>query len=117
MHIFLYNIDVAINYYLERNKRNLRSLNERLNELPSFCSLFFIGIENQTTPLTRLNYATDLKVFFNYLLLEEKKRLGIYCDNIAQITLDNLKRVDSMTIERFWSYVSVYDNNDKNSDN
>lgn len=114
MHIFLYNIDVAINYYLERNKRNLRSLNERLNELPSFCSLFFIGIENQTTPLTRLNYATDLKVFFNYLLLEEKKRLGIYCDNITQITLDNLKRVDSMTIERFLSYVSVYDNNDKN---
>ena len=105
---------MAIEYYLERNKRNMRSLGDKLNKLPSFCSLFFIGIENQTTPLTRLNYANDLIVFFNYLLLNEKQRLGLYCDSIAEITLDNLRKVDSIMIEKFLSYVSMYDDNDKN---
>ena len=56
------------NYYLDRNRRNMRKLNEMLGELPPFCSVFFIGIQDTTTPLTRLNYAVDLKTFFNYLV-------------------------------------------------
>jgi hypothetical protein len=60
------------NYYLDRNRRNMRKLNEMLGELPPFCSVFFIGIQDTTTPLTRLNYAVDLKLFFNYFLLQRK---------------------------------------------
>ena len=92
----------------------MRSLNEKLNKLPDFCSLFFIGIENQTTPLTRLNYANDLLIFFNYIVLYEKQHLGIYSDDLSSITLNQLQKVDSVLIERFLSYISMYDNNDKN---
>ena len=39
-------------------------------ELPYFCSEFFVGTENQTTPLTQLNYAYDLRIFFDFLVKE-----------------------------------------------
>ena len=60
------------NYFLDRNRKNLRQLNVVLDELPSFCSIYFVGIASRTTPLTRLNYARDLKIFFVYLTNFEK---------------------------------------------
>ena len=46
------------------NEKKLRSL---LEELPRFCREFFIGIESTTSSRTRIAYAYDLGVFFNYL--------------------------------------------------
>ena len=59
------------NYFVERNLKNLETIERLLNELPSFCFDYFISIESQTSTLTRLNYAHDLKIFFYYL--QEKK--------------------------------------------
>ena len=94
------------NYYLDRNRNNMKKLNEILTSLPAFCSIFFIGIQDTTTPLTRLNYAVDLKTFFNYLVTYET---GFFNRPILQITLNDIDNIDSQTIERYMAYLSYYD--------
>ena len=94
------------NYYLDRNRNNMRKLNEMLADLPAFCSVFFIGIQDTTTPLTRLNYAVDLKLFFNYLVTYEPK---FYNQEIKSITMSDIDGIDAQTIERFLAYLSYYD--------
>ena len=94
------------NYYLDRNRDNMRKLNEILADLPAFCSVFFIGIQDTTTPLTRLNYAVDLKLFFNYLVTYEA---AFYGKEIKSITMSDIDGIDAQTIERFLAYLSYYD--------
>lgn len=100
---------MSTNYYLDRNRNNMRKLNELLGDLPPFCSVFFIGIQDTTTPLTRLNYAIDLKTFFNYLITYETK---FFNRNIQSITIADIDEIDSQTIERFLAYLSYYDKED-----
>ena len=94
------------NYYLDRNRNNMHKLNEMLADLPPFCSVFFIGIQDTTTPLTRLNYAVDLKLFFNYLVMYET---AFYNKPIQSILLSDIDEIDAQLIERFMAYISYYD--------
>lgn len=94
------------NYYLDRNRNNMRRLNEMLADLPSFCSVFFIGIQDTTTPLTRLNYAVDLKLFFNYLVTYETR---YYNRDIKSLSVADIDDIDAQTIERFMAYIAYYD--------
>lgn len=94
------------NYYLERNRSNMRKLNEMLADLPSFCSVFFIGIQDTTTPLTRINYALDLNLFFNYLVTYETR---FFNRKIDSLTVADLDEIDAQMIERFMAYISYYD--------
>ena len=55
------------NYFVDRNNQNTLKLRELERQLPSFCTDYFIGVESRTTPLTRLNYALDAKIFFEYI--------------------------------------------------
>ncbi len=94
------------NFYLDRNRNNMKKLNEMLAELPSFCSIFFIGTQDTTTPLTRINYAIDLKTFFVYLTTYESDFMG---KNIKDITINDIDTITSQTIERYMAYLSYYD--------
>ena len=55
------------NYHDEQNKLNTVRMRNVLEELPSFCRQFFRGIENNTSARTRLAYAYDIRVFFEYM--------------------------------------------------
>lgn len=43
--------------------KNLEKIERLKGDLPYFIEEFFLGIENRTSTLTRLNYAYDLRVF------------------------------------------------------
>lgn len=93
------------NYYIQRNNENLQTIERLLEgELPSFCYDYFIAIENQTSTLTRLNYAHDLKIFFFYLQ-EKKFRKS---KSVKEMSLDDLEHVTSNDIEYFLSFLSHY---------
>lgn len=96
-------------YYLKRNNKNLQTINNLLDELPSFCSDYFMGIDSQTSPLTRLNYAHDLKIFFYFL--QEKIYKGK--KQISEISLCDLENITSSDIEYYLSYLSYYSFNGK----
>ena len=55
-------------YYDAQKLSNIERQRQLRNELPYFCNEFFVGTENQTTPLTLLNYAYDLRIFFDFLV-------------------------------------------------
>ncbi len=84
-------------YIQKRDIENIEKLNnELLPLLPDFCNSFFIGIEQKTSPLTRLNYARDLIVFFSFLtneiaLFKNKKAYEFEKDDLNKITIDDLE--------------------------
>lgn len=97
-------------YYEQRNDNNTMRLRELKQDLPYFCSEFFVGVENQTTPLTRLNYAYDLRIFFHYLCTQLPQFKG---RNPKQISLMDLNLIDATQIENFLEYLNVYEYNGK----
>ncbi|MCD8201142.1 MAG: tyrosine-type recombinase/integrase [Clostridia bacterium] len=93
------------NYYAQRNKLNNAKVEDLTeNTLPSFCADYFLGIDSLTSPLTRYNYANDLKIFFDFL--SQKKFKG---KNPKEITLPDLESVTHTDIEYFLSYLSNYE--------
>lgn len=97
------------NSFYEKRKINcLARIDEILDELPPFLSEFFIGIENNTSPLTRLNYATDLRIFFDFLSKKVYKN-----KKIGDFTLLDLEKLESIQIERYLSYLSHYEHDGK----
>ena len=82
------------NYYVQRNNKNLDTIERLLeNDLPSFCRDYFLAIDSQTSSLTRLNYAHDLKIFFYFL--KEKRFKG---KEVKDFTLDDMEQITSTDI-------------------
>lgn len=93
------------NFYVQRNNKNLETIKRILDEdLPTFCYDYFLAIDSQTSTLTRLNYAHDLKIFF-YFLQEKKFRKS---KAVKEFTLSDLEAVTSNDIEYFLSFLSHY---------
>ena len=94
------------NEYYKKNSINLNNrLKELEKDLPDFCSSFFMGIEPTTSPLTRLNYAYDLRVFFNYLVTEVPAFSG---KSIKDITLLDYSTLDTTNFEQYLNYLTYY---------
>ena len=92
------------NNYFEKRKLNcIQRMENILEELPEFCREFFIGIENNTSPLTRLNYAVDLRIFFDYVVTKIIKN-----KRITNLTLTDLEKIMASDIEAYLSYLSNY---------
>ncbi len=96
------------NYFETRALNTIDKINAILETLPYFVQDFFVGIENRTSPLTRLNYAYDLRVFFNYL--SKRRYQG---KAIIDITLKDIERLEVSEIEMYLSYLSRYTINGK----
>lgn len=92
-------------YYVQRNNKNSDTIDKLLQEdLPSFCYDYFLAIDSQTSTLTRLNYAHDLKIFFYFL--QEKKFRG--SKKIKDLTLNDIEQITSNDIEYFLGHLSHY---------
>lgn len=94
------------NYFSERDKNITARLRNLRNQLPECCEDFFVGIEPQTTTLTRLNYAYDLRIFFDYLL----KNVRAFRDyqDVLDFTADDLDKVTLGNLEAYMEYLSYY---------
>ncbi len=97
-------------YFDARNKDVTLKIRALRAELPPFCDEFFIGVENRTTPLTRLAYAYDLRIFFDYLLSCLREYRAYTLDTFS------IKQLDTVTathIELFLEYLNYYTFNGK----
>ena len=97
-------------YNNELTKEKTYKLRNLISGLPSFCSEFFRGIENTTSISTRIAYAQDLKIFFEFLLKEIK-----YFQNkqLSDITLNDISKLNQTNIEMYIEYLNLYKNEDK----
>lgn len=89
------------NYFADRSLDSDSKTDRLLEELPDFCSEFIYGTSNNTSPLTRLNYAYDLRIFFDYV----SRIKNIEIEDMDVSVLDSLKSFD---IERFLVEISHY---------
>lgn len=98
------------NYHDEQNKLNTVRMRNVLEELPSFCRQFFRGIENNTSARTRLAYAYDIRVFFEYM-----HKNNSYCSRmeIKDFPLSILDRITREDIEEYMEYISYYQKDDR----
>ncbi|MEX1376913.1 MAG: tyrosine-type recombinase/integrase [Eubacteriales bacterium] len=117
------------------NKLNNERLRKLLIKLPDICYDFFIAISTNTSILTRINYANDLLIFFDYLYEQcdgfEKIRhhyeeyIVFYSrdkdmdsDDTNEVippthpsqyvNLSHIKSITTKDIEKFLQYISVY---------
>lgn len=94
------------NYFLDRQINTLNKLNKIVDEMPLFVREYFCGIESKTAPLTRLNYAMDLAIFFDYVSIK-------YDVPVSEFTIEILNKIKAIDIEHFLSYITSFDYNDK----
>ena len=97
----------------ERDLKYLTKLRKELIPcLPSFCADFFTGIGMRTTALTRYNYGTDLKLFFDYMVSDGAPFSGMTASDITVKDLEGLTKID---IERYLDYITAYYSSNKNA--
>ncbi len=92
-------------YYKKIEIENTEKLKGILVTLPIFCFSFFTGIQNTTSTLTRLNYAYDLRLFFEYLTTECETFRGLKYNSFG---VTSLEKVTVDDIENFLSHISCY---------
>lgn len=93
------------NYHDELNKQNIRKLREIMATLPPFCRQFFRGVDNVYGSRTKIAYAYDLRIFFEFL--HQNHPFGKTMD-VLEYPLEILDKVKREDIEDYMEYLSLY---------
>ncbi len=100
-----------ITYQEQVNIDNVLRLREVLKTLPGFAKDYFRAIEPTTSTRTRISYAYDIRIFFQFLKSENP---SFRDQDITTLTVDVLDQLQAVDIEEYQEYLKVYsDNNDK----
>ena len=102
----------TLSYRTQTDIKRLEKLRQMEKELPSVCTDFFRSIAQTTSTLTRLAYAYDFRLFFQYLCKEnplfadtEPRRMGK--EDFAKVTMKD--------IDTFQDYLTQYYVSDEES--
>lgn len=76
-----------------------------LNTLPEFAKDYFRSIEPTSSPKTRISYAYDIRVFFQFLL-NENPAFKNY--SMKDFRVSDLERITPLDIEEYQEYLKVY---------
>ena len=101
-------------YYNEQDKLNTIRMREVLDTLPRFCRQYFRGIEQRTSARTRLGYAYDLRIFFEFL---KNNNPSLSKTPIPEFSLEILNRVSREDLEEYMEYLSLYEKDEKELSN
>ena len=93
------------NYHEKLNIKNTKKLRDLISQLPRFCNEFFRGVEPTTSAKTRIAYAYDLSVFFEFITTTNPYYNNIPIRNLERSILDKINALD---IEEFLEYLSYY---------
>lgn len=80
-----------------------------LNTMPDFVKDYFRSIESTTSPKTRISYAYDIRVFFQFLL-DENPFFKHY--SMKDFKTQDLERLEPVDIEEYLEYLKVYNSMD-----
>jgi site-specific recombinase XerD len=97
------------NYHDQVNIENTERLRTLLKALPKFCQYFFRGIEPTTSSRTRIAYAYDLGVFFEFL---KQNNPSLKDTPIPEIKVEILDQIKAIDIEEYLDYLTYYKSDD-----
>ena len=95
-----------MNYHDKKNAENMVKLRELMTTLPSFCREFFLGIKDTTSTRTRLAYAYDLRLFFEFL---HENHPTFKKADITEFEVEWLDEVKALDITEYLDYLSYYE--------
>ena len=93
-------------YYEMQDIEQERRLRNMLNVLPKFCHEYFIGIQQRTGTKTRLGYAYDLSLFFEFI---KENNPTLRNTEIHDFDLDLLDKLSPFDIEEYMNHLRVYE--------
>lgn len=94
-----------ITYHDQTDQENILRLRDVLKTLPPFVKDYFRAIDSTTTTKTRISYAYDIRIFFQYLIHENP----IYKNyRLTDFTIEVLDQVQALDIEEYMEYLKVY---------
>lgn len=92
-------------YHQQQKQEKAVRLRQLIKELPSYCFEFFRGIEPTTSIQTRIAYAYDLHIFYDFLTQNIRRFEN---KDIIDFTLEDLDKVTVEDLERYLDYLSYY---------
>lgn len=98
-------------FFAERDKKNIQQIAGYLNRLPPFCLDFFLEKETISSTGTRLAFAIDLAVFFDFIAKYKFEKPA------TMISFADIDKITSTDISGFLSYLSYYEYNGKTYQN
>ncbi len=99
-----------LNYHDKVNIENTKRLREITATLPSFCKEFFLGIKDTTGTRTRLAYAYDLRIFFEYL---HENNPSLKNTPVTDFEIGILEMIKPIDIIEYLDYLSYYEKEDE----
>lgn len=103
--------DTRTPYHNLRDQKNTLRLREILSGLPGFAKDYFRAISNTSSTNTRISYAYDIRVFFQFLINENPLYKG---KEITDFTLDILDQIQPIDIEEYMDYLKLYQDQKEN---
>ncbi len=93
------------NYHDQIQKKNVEKLRELLSSLPSFCKMYFRGMNDTISSRTKIAYAYDLRLFFEFLMKNNS-----YCQKfeMSELPMSILDKVSREDVEEYLEYLSLY---------
>ena len=98
------------NYHDQMNIENTLKMREVIATLPPFCRDFFNGIKETTSARTRLAYAYDMRVFFEFL--HEMNPIYAKMD-ITDFPLSILEQIKPIDITEYLEFLTYYEKDGK----
>ena len=80
---------------------NSEKLVELTNELPDFCAAILIGRKAERELSTRVGYARDLSLYFDYLISNHRDFAG---KKKKSITASDMRNISPMDVDMFLTY-------------
>ena len=107
-------MDKKTTYHEQKDVENILRLRQVLATLPPFCRDYFRAIDTTTTTKTRISYAYDIRIFFQFLL-DENPAFKDY--KMTDFTVDVLDQIKALDLEEYQEYLKVYQAGDKTETN
>ncbi|MDO4324415.1 MAG: tyrosine-type recombinase/integrase [bacterium] len=92
-------------YHEKQDIENTKRLRTLIRTLPPFCVEFFRGIEPITSARTRIAYAYDLRIFFEFLQTNNPE---LAKKEMKDFTLDILEQIDIWDLEEYMEYLKCH---------
>ncbi|MDO4477711.1 MAG: tyrosine-type recombinase/integrase [Lachnospiraceae bacterium] len=93
-------------YHQQNDIKNILKLREVLATLPAFVKDYFRSIDATTSTKTRISYAYDIRVFFQFL-----QSMNPVWKNqaLTDFKIDDLDKVNARDIEEYLEYLKYYE--------
>ena len=101
-----------ISYHEQRDMQNTLKLREVLQSLPPFARDYFRAASTTTSTNTRIKYAYDIRVFFEFLLTQNPAYRGKVMRDLRPADMDNVTALD---IEEYIEYLKAYQPRDNDN--